>query len=508
MKKKCLFIVLLTQLGFSQAPAIEWQKCIGGTGDDFAVSMQQTPDGGYILAGGSNSTNGDVSGNHGEYDCWIVKINASGAIQWQKTLGGTGDEYANEIQLTIDGGYILTGHTGSNNGDVSGLRGSFDFWVVKLSISGTIEWQKTLGGTNIDMASSVQQTSDGGYIVAGVTLSNNGDVTGNHGSYDYWVVKLDSTGIIQWQKALGGTGYDYATDVKPTLDGGYIVTGYAYSNNGDVTGNHYGADYWVVKLSTTGAIQWQKALGGGSEDFAYSIQQTLDSGYIVAGYTTSNSGDVSGNHGNQDYWIVKLDTFGGIQWQKTLGGTVNDSAFSIQTTSDGGYIVGGGSYSNDGNVTGNHLNEDYWVVKLNNFGEIQWQKSLGGTGNDRVLSILSTPDGGYTLAGYSDSNNGDVTGNHGARDIWIVKLGNTLSTTIFNNNLFKLFPNPTASVLTVQSATNLVFDKMTVTDISGKTVLEQTQNTNQINVEPLASGMYILQAFSSEEKFTAKFVKN
>jgi len=169
-----------------------------------------------------------------------------------------------------------------------------------------IEWQRALGGTDYDWASSIQQTSDGGYIVAGYSSSTDGDVTGNHDSTDFWVVKLNSVGTIQWQKALGGTDYDWASSIQQTSDGGYIVAGWSESTDGDVTGNHGYIDCWVVKLNSNGNIQWQKALGGTERDFAYSIQQTADGGYIVAGFTTSTDGDVTGNHGDYDAWVVKL----------------------------------------------------------------------------------------------------------------------------------------------------------------------------------------------------------
>jgi len=299
-----------------QAPNIEWQKALGGSNDDEAYSVQQTSDGGYIVAGSTRSNDGDVSGNHEEvwwlvWDFWVVKLDRYGDIEWQKCLGGSDSDWAESIQQTSDGGYIVAGYTGSNDGDVSGNHGEKDFWVVKLDRYGNIKWQKALGGSDSDWAYNIQQTSDGEYIVAGYTGSNDGDVSGNHGEKDFWVVKLDRYGNIEWQKCLGGSGGggsggDYAYSVQQTSDGGYIVAGETWSNNGDVSGYHGGGDVWVVKLDRYGDIKWQKCLGGSSWDWAYSIQQTNDGGYIVAGLTRSNDGDVSGNHGEKDFWVVKL----------------------------------------------------------------------------------------------------------------------------------------------------------------------------------------------------------
>ncbi|MDD4248563.1 MAG: PKD domain-containing protein, partial [Methanosarcina sp.] len=396
-------------------------KSLGGSGGEYAQSIQQTSDGGYIVAGDSNSNDGNVTGNHGGSDYWVVKLDTTGNIVWQKSLGGSSYDNAYSIQQTSDGGYIVAGESNSNDGDVTGNHGGFDYWVVKLDTTGNIVWQKSLGGSGGELAESIQQTSDGGYIVAGYSRSTDGDVTGNHGGYDYWVVKLDTTGNIVWQKSLGGSDHDYAYSIQQTSDGGYIVAGDSRSNDGDVTGNHGGYDSWVVKLDTTGNIVWQKCLGGSISDNAYSIQQTSDGGYIVAGYSGSTDGDVTGNHGEFDYWVVKLDTTGNIVWQKSLGGSDDEYAESIQQTSDGGYIVAGESNSNDGDVTGNHGESDYWVVKLDTTGNIVWQKSLGGSDWDDAYSIQQTSDGGYIVAGESDSNDGDVTGNHGGYDYWVVK---------------------------------------------------------------------------------------
>jgi hypothetical protein len=379
----------------NSAPSIEWQKSLGGSGFDYASSIHQTSDGGYIIAGRSSSIDGDVTGNHGGSDYWIVKLNSQGTLQWQKSFGGSSSDSASSIQQTSDGGYIIAGISDSNDGDVTGNHGKDDYWIVKLDSLGTLQWQKSFGGSEIDNAYSIQHTSDGGYIIAGESWSKDGDVTGNHGRNDYWIVKLDSLGTLQWQKSFGGSGIDIAYSIQQTSDGGYIIAGGSDSKDGDVTGNHGRNDYWIVKLDSLGTLQWQKSFGGRQGDYASSIQQTSDGGYIIAGISYSNDGDVTVNHGNRDYWIVKLDSLGTLQWQKSLGGSVWDHANSIQQTSDGGYIIAGNSWSNDGDVTGNHgSSSDYWIVKLNSLGTLQWQKSFGGRGSDAADSIQQTSDAG------------------------------------------------------------------------------------------------------------------
>ena len=423
--KNLLFtsIVTLLSVTFSLAqPTVQWQKSVGGTGNDYAESIQQTNDGGYIVVGISYSNDGDVSGNQGASDCWVVKLNAFGTIEWEKSMGGSGDDNARLIQQTNDGGYIFIGPSDSNDGDVSGNHGNLDYWAVKLTSTGVIEWQKSLGGTGYEYAQYIQQTSDGGYIAAGSSFSNDGDVSGNHGGFDCWVVKLNNEGTIVWQKSLGGLSNDEAESIQQTNDGGFILAGHSDSNDGDVSGNHGGPDYWVVKLSSIGTIEWQKSLGGSGSDQAKSVQQTNDGGYIVAGYTSSNDGDVSVNYGYLDYWVVKLNSLGTIEWQKTLGGSDFDLAQSIQQTNDGEYIVAGYSYSNDVDVQSSQGNQDFWVVKLSNIGTIEWEKSLGGSGLENASSIQQTNEGGFIVAGSSNSNDGDVSGNQGNFDYWVVQL--------------------------------------------------------------------------------------
>jgi PKD repeat protein len=555
------------------AGKVLWQRCLGGSNLDSASSIQQTSDGGYIVAGETSSDDGDVSGNHGDRDAWLVKLDADGKIAWQRCLGGSIEDGARSVQQTVDGGYILAGYTESIDGDVSGNHGDRDAWVVKLDDGGEISWQRCLGGSGWDDASSIQQTSDGGYILAAETWSYDGDVIGNHGWYDAWVVNMDADGAISWQRCLGGEGSDGACSVQQTSDGGYIVSGSVkyyendrirtrldpppvralvvklnadgavawhkelggrwygysvgssvqqtvdsgyiiagttYSDDGDVSGNHGDSDAWVVKLKSNGSmttldaaftasptsgpapltvqftdtstgtptawtwafgdgvtstdqhpvhtytdpgtytvsltvddaagsdtetkadyitvaaptvsIAWQRCLGGSGSDVASIVQQTSDGGYIVAGSTESTDGDVGGNHGGYDIWVVKLDAGGETAWQRCLGGSGTDVARSAHPTVDGGYIIGGQTNSTDGDVSGNHGKADIWLVKMDSGGNISWQRCIGGSNYEDISNVCQTSDGGYILTGETDSNDGDVSGYHDRNDTWLVKI--------------------------------------------------------------------------------------
>ena len=281
-----------------------------------------------------------------------IDSNSVPYIEWQRSLGGSGEDVVySSIQQTSDDGFIVAGRSTSNDGDVSGAHGSSDYWVTKLDSSGNLLWQKTLGGMATDIAYSVQQTSDGGFIVAGHSTSSDGDVlSGNKGGFDQWITKLDASGNLLWENSMGGSADDHALDIQETSDGGFLVIGESQSSDGDVlSGNKGGFDEWITKLDASGNLLWEKSFGGSADDGVRSARQTSDGGFIIAGRSASSDGDVlSGNKGGLDQWITKLDASGNLLWEKSFGGSADDNASSVQQTSDGGFIVAGYSYSSDG----------------------------------------------------------------------------------------------------------------------------------------------------------------
>jgi len=482
MKNLVLFLLFIFSNSFFLAaqPTIQWQKCLGGTNRDEGLSITQTFDSGYVFGGWTMSTDGDISSVHGSYDYWVIRLNSVGDTLWQRSLGGSGYNYATCVQQTSDSGFIITGYTTSNDGDVSGNHGSYDIWVVKLFPSGTIEWQKCYGGTAGEFSQSIRQTSDGGYIVANKSNSINGDVNGNHGLEDFWIVKLNNIGDTLWEKSFGGPENDRPFSVWQTFDQGYIVSGLSHSIKGNITAHHgttASYDNWVVKLDSTGIMEWEKSLGGSNNEMSAAVQQTSDSGYIIAGQSESIDGDVTGNHGNYDYWVVKLNPAGDTLWQKSYGGTASDIATSIEQTSDSGYIVAGYSASNDGDVTVNQGAHDYWMVKLNASGNIVWQKSVGGTADDWAYSVHQTFEYGYVLAGNTTSTNGDVTGHHGTltnNDYWVVKLSPVILSGLEVNTPLsgiRVTPNPVSNSTQI-SFSLLHAEKISVSvyDITGRLI--------------------------------------
>lgn len=428
------FMMLLLRLSSAQAqdaPSISWLKCHGGTAYENSPVFDKTGDGGFIMAGWSISSDGEVEGSHGKYDCWVTRLDAQGDLVWQKALGGHQIDEAYSIRHTTDGGYIMAASSESEDGDVTDSHGDDDYWIVKLDSAGNISWQKTYGGEEDDYAQCIQQTTDGGYAIAGYSASDNDDVTENNGSFDYWIVKIDSAGNIEWQKSYGGSRNDQAECVLQTVDGGYLVGGFTTSDDDDVESNHGARDYWIMKLDTSGNMIWNKTYGGSGADGCNFIQATADGNYLALGWTYSFDGDVLYNHGGSDCWLLKLDPEGNMLWQKSLGGSNNDWTGSSFQTDDGGFVLTASASSSDGDLTDNNGLLDCWTAKIDSIGNVQWQKSIGGADNDHGQFVLPADDGSIIMAGHTRSQDGDITGNHGNYDYLLVKL--TCSDTFYRD---------------------------------------------------------------------------
>ena len=382
MKGKIFTITIIFFLNFTFALTLnaQWAKSYGENGEDTANSIQQTSDGGYIVAGITSSFGA------GSSDMWILKLASDGSIEWQKTYGGDSLDEAQFVQQTTDGGYIVAGTTSSFG------AGSSDMWILKLASNGAIEWQRTYGESQSESAYSIQQTNDGGYIAAGNTSSF------GSGQLDFWIIKLSTLGDMEWNKTYGGNTSETGYSVKQTFDGGYVVAGTTAS---------FGAgslDMWVLKLAFDGTAEWQRTFGGEESEGANSIQQTIDGGYIVAGNISSSG------VGLFDYWIIKLSSLGDMEWNKTYGGSTSETGYSIQQTFDGGYVVAGTTASFGAGSF------DMWILKLAFDGTIEWQKTCGGSQADEVSFIEETVEGGFVVAGSTASYG------VGARDFLILKL--------------------------------------------------------------------------------------
>lgn len=501
--KNLVSLVIRTMMIFSsfsalgQIPMIGWERCYGGAGVEWAYDIEATADGGFVIAGSAGYTvDGDVSEGFGSLDFWIIKISSDGELQWEKSLGGNGYDVASSIKQTPDGGYIVTGTTTSNNHHVSGNHGAKDYWVVKLAFDGAIEWQQCYGGPGDDEPIEIEVIANSGYAIVGYSSANGGDVNDHHGSLDGWLVKINETGQIEWQKCLGGSNVDLVGCVKQTVDGGYIVSGQASSIDGDLSANYGYNDLWVIKLDSFGNIEWQRVYGGSSEERGSKVIITSDNKYLLAGYSASSDGDVSGQYAMGDFWMVKLAEEGTIIWQKPIGGNQADILYNASKTSDNGYLLSGFSRSSDGDVTNFHggLN-DYWVVKTNEDGALEWQISLGGSSHEQAKDAIETSDGGFIVIGYTESNDGDVSNQLGIGDFWVVKIigPNGLGYLEQQESKVELYPNPSSNHVNL---TNIPQNsKIIIRNSLGAIVkeIETTSSSHIIQTDTLAQGIYYVQ---------------
>ncbi len=414
---------------FSQAPVIQWQKTYGSSGDDEAKSLIITSSGNFVIAGYAESNNGDIQNHHGSdgvEDFWFFQIDSFGNIIWSKLFGGTWGERSNEVKGTLDSGFIISGETYSNDGDVSNNHyPSTEVWVVKTDSIGNLTWGYAYGGTDEDVGYDVIQTPDSGYVIIGETYSHDGDVHGFHGSSDIFLIRLNKLGQKVWTRSIGGTSFEDGSSLVQTPNGGFLIAGNTVSNDGNIGGNHNSstADGWVAKIDSLGAIQWQKCYGGSGVDNIHKILLCNDNGFYFAGVTGSNDGDVSGNVGFYDVWLVRCDSLGVIQWQRCYGGNSFDAGYSAIKTSNGGIVIAGVTDSNSSYLVGNnHGGDDFWIIKVDSSGNFEWGKCLGGSNWDTGFSIVESNDGGFLVAGTTESADGDLNSNHGGKDVWVVKL--------------------------------------------------------------------------------------
>ncbi len=423
---------------YAQDPNILWQRTIGGSGWEDLEAILKTDDGGTILAGSSNS---DISGektenSNGFYDYWIVKLSVNGEIEWQNTIGGSGNDEINTIIQTPDGGYFAGGSSNSNiSGDKSqNSRGGKDFWLVRLDSAGIVLWDKTYGGTEDDDLRAIVPTTNGGYLLAGSSRSNiSGDrtVSNQATQKDIWMIKIDNSGEIGWQKALGIQDSHFVSNMEQTDDGGYILGGLITIYSPLFGTNEY---YWAVKMDSSANTIWNKHYGGEGEDWMKKILPTADGGFIITGLSNSDvSSDKSENsQGDFDYWVVKTDSSGNIEWENTIGGSEAEQAEDIIPAIDGGYYATGWSYSNASGDKTEDLQggqaTDLWILKLNEVGVIEWQNSIGGYDGESDTKIFQENNGSIFICATSSSDiSGDKTDNsRGAYDYWILKHNQTL----------------------------------------------------------------------------------
>lgn len=461
-----LFIWLFLYGSFTYSQVnTAWIKTFGGVSNDAAYSVKQTSDGGYILVGETSSFGA------GNSDVWLIKTNYVGDTLWTKTFGGNSFDFGYSVKQITNGGYILTGWTRSFNTMLD-----YDVWLINLDSNGNTIWTKRFGGNYQDGANSVDQTLDGGFIITGFTESF------GVGGSDVWLIKTNSSGDTVWTKTFGGINNDFGSAVRQTSDGGYIITGYTES---------FGAgarDVWLIKTDILGNLQWSQTFGGNLDDRGFSSLETSDGGYIVTGFTESFGS------GGSDVLLIKTDINGNPLWYKTYGGVFDDGGYAIIQTSDGGFMISAhtASFGTGGGAV--------WMIKTDEFGDSLWTRIFNGGGFDRAFSVQQTTDYGYIITGSTSSFGA------GGYDVWLIKttpditnIGQTSFGLSSEYSLSQNYPNPFNSITEISWYSPIgALHTLKVFDILGNEVatlineyLGAGKHKISFNAFNLASGLYI-----------------
>jgi hypothetical protein len=510
--------------GFAQV-GIQWSKCYGSdSGSTSGYFIINTSDGGFLTTGVAQADGNDVSGIHNySVDGWVVKIDSLGNIIWQKCLGGSAGESA-IAAVEVDGGYVIACESGSSDGDVTRNQGYSDFWIVKLNYTGSIIWEKSYGAYLQEHISDIAASPDGGIILVGAVRSlDSGDVSGHHGGSgadDMWLVKLDSLGNLIWQKCLGGTHQEILGQVECDPFGNiYVVCG-TNSVDGDVTCFADSRNVWLTKLDSNANILWDRCYGGINTAYGQSIysMQIIDRRILMSGWASSNDGDLNHNYGYSDAWILLTDTSGNIIFSESYGGSRSDEFFSARMVSDNYIVAGGWTNSSDHDIHNNSFPSatECWLVAVDTLGNLLWENTYGGSGGER-LNSLCVQNNKIVFTGWTISpNSGDVSGRHSSvGDEWVVCLD--LLTQISENNNkhdYTVYPQPFSSDFHLNYI-DKVFQfsdcHIEMFDINGSLIpIQKIVSDHSIQIKPdksISSGIYFIRVLSELTVSNIKMIK-
>lgn len=500
--------------GFSQVPSIEWQKCFGGSNDEEGNVICRTTDNNVIVGGYTSSNDGDVvTIRRGDSDIWLIKVDLAGNLLWSKTIGGSGSENVKSIIPTYDNGYAIFGSTSSSDFPVSSTNhGMNEMWFVKSDSSCDLQLEKCYGSPDHDYGLKIIQSPDSDFIILGKVQLAGGNISSSsyHNLEDFWVAKVNRVGLIRWSKCLGGFLSDEPSSIVPT-NGGYLITGYIGSSDGDVTCLNPTHSAWVVKIDFTGSILWQKCFGGSGADQGIELLSLNDGTFYLCAITTSNDGDVSGLTGISSSWIVKCDSIGNILWQHCYGGSNFNAGFSFCSTFDGGLVVGG--VSNSSNINGYHLQNEAYAFKVDSSGNLLWEKCFGGSLMEQINSIIQVRDSGFIFTGYSTSIDGDITLAHGNKDIWLVKLNDRNTGIEESSKEISGFSITKSDNLLQVSFTSLNFEMnlISIYNLTGMLIFSRSFNSlvgynTMLLPLNINSGFYFIRIENSKTRFTHKFI--
>jgi len=500
MKQQFSYLVaLLLATSSFQAQEVLWEQISGGAHAEFLYDAIPTPDYGFLLAGSSISgKNGNKeAANKGDLDYWIWKMDEKGTAEWQKSFGGSGVDLLQSIAITSEGGFLLGGTSTSNKGDdkKDNAMGLDDLWIIKLDAKGHEIWQRTIGGSGQEKLISIATCRDGGYILGGTSSSSKTEKTASglsnpygktedsFGSLDYWVVKLSSKGEVQWQKTFGGKYADELKSIITTKDNGFLVGGTSNSPiSGNKTSPHFGgADYWVIKIDENGNELWQTTYGGDKEEQLFALSTTLEGGFLIGGNSNSEASHnkAKSNENGTDFWVLKTDAKGLIEWQETYNFGSKDVLASVVANADGTFLIGGYAQTEQKKTTNATKADkeginDFIALKISATGTVLWTKTVGSAGDEVLRKLFETRDGGYVLAG---TTKGQVTRDKQTAaddsDFWMVKLLDKTKKVKEKQDL-EAMPNPAVSFTNIIVSYAYTSGTAMVFDLNGRTLQSQT----------------------------------
>ena len=496
-------------------PGIEWQTHLGGTSDDESRFIANTADGGYFQIGRSKSVDGDIPSNQGDYDLSLMKLDASGAVTWSKSYGGTAFDGGFHGMECANGDFIVIGSTNSNDGDVSGNHGGSDLWVMRLDAGGNILWQIVYGGSGTEFGLCIHQTSDGGFIASGLSDSADGDITGAYGANDMIVLRISGEGDIIWANNIGGSGGDRGWHIIELSTGGFVLTGDSDSIDGDMPAvNQGGVDAVAVFIEDdgVGTVIGVVTFGGTGGDEARFVAEQPDGNLVFSGATLSGDGQVVNYHGGYDYWVFGADQNGNLLWGSAFGGTANEYVRFMYMASNGDVVTGGYCDSVDGDLLFSNGGSDSYVIRVNGSdGTLRWGYNFGGSLNEIPFGACVAADGGFVVTSVSNSTDFDVDNALGGNDMWVIKLENDLVDGIkdFSGMELQVFPNPAGDHIAVVLPADAFQDvqQVTLLDITGKTMvlpLESPREILDFDLSGIPNGMYWLSVQIQEKIFVAK----
>jgi hypothetical protein len=411
------------------ADVLEFVETLGGSKNDAFNAVKATTDGGYITAGYTQSNNGDIlEKTNTSFDFLISKFSSKNILEWQKTFGGSDDDRATAIVQTLDGGFAVLGFAKSTDIAVSENAGSKDFWLLKLTSNGNLLWEKSFGFSGADYGTDLIETKEGGFLITGVLDVSASDGQGSakstatkHSGGDYWAIKTDNTGALEWSRFFGGSFTEVPLGVLETDAHNFVIVGSSDSKDFNISNNKGSYDFWIIKISTEGTLLWEKSFGGSEIDEAKAITTTNDGNFIIVGDTRSTDKNVSKNNGAADIWVLKVSEEGTLLWEKTIGGTNFDVARAVSRTQDNGYLISGSSRSLD-NGFENKGQNDALILKIDKNGNLLWKKTFGGSEIDFLYGVVELENTAIIAVGESSSSDQDILENKGFTDALIIQI--------------------------------------------------------------------------------------